>query len=202
MLVLEVSGWSSHPSSFMPRKRPGTNCTESWVDPELVWMAWKKYCPHQGLIPDCAAHSELLYCHCYPAHPFKGAVNLKPLCAEQHLEFKPLCQWGIKSKQKEKSISDPTILNSEIFGTKFQCDVCRSEGAYTKNVTTEKVDHYSMIRRGGGLLFIICNLVMLSKTFTLIRLVTELQNSIIRFQPEESNTIRSVGYTFYSKLML
>jgi len=59
-----------------------------------------------------------------------------------------------------------------------------------------------MIRRGGGLLFIICNLVMLSKTFTLIRLVTELQNSIIRFQPEESNTIRSVGYTFYSKLML
>jgi hypothetical protein len=59
---------------------------------ELVWTAWKKYCLHWGLIPDRAAHSELLYRHCYPAHPFKGAVNLKPLCAEQYIEFKPLCQ--------------------------------------------------------------------------------------------------------------
>lgn len=113
---------------------------------------------------------------------------------------------GLKANKRkrhvEKSTSYSANLNSEIFGTKFQCDVCRSEGAHTKNVTTEKVDHYSMIRRGGGLLFIICNMVMLSKTFTLIRLVTELQNSIIRFQPEESNTIRSVVYTFYSKLML
>lgn len=118
----------------------------------------------------------------------------------------PYVSEGLKANKKkrhvEKSISDPSILNSEIFGTKFQCDVCGSEGGHTKNVTTEKVDHYSMIRRGGGLLSIICNLVMLSKTFTLIRLVTELLNSIIRFQPEESNTIRSVGYMFYSKLML
>ena len=69
-------------------------------------------------------------------------------------------------------------------------------------MTTEKVDHHSMIRRGGGLFSIICNLVMLSINFRLIRLVTELQNSIIRFQLEESNTVRSVGYKFYSKLML
>jgi len=102
----------------------------------------------------------------------------------------------------EKSVSDPANLNSEISGTKFQCDICRSQGAHTKNVTTENVDHHSMIRKGGGLLFIICNLVMLSINFRLIRLVTGLQNSIIRFQPEESNTIRSVGYKFYSKLML
>lgn len=53
---------------------------------------------------------------------------------------------------------------SQIFGTKFQCDICRSQGAHTKNVTTEKVNHHGMIRRGGGLLFIICNLVMLSKS--------------------------------------
>jgi hypothetical protein len=113
---------------------------------------------------------------------------------------------GLKANKRkrhvEKSISDPANLNSEIFGTKFQCDICRSQGAHTKNVTTEKVDHHSMIRRGGGLFFIICNLVMLSINFRLIRLVTEIQNSIIRFQPEKSNTVRSVGYKFYSKLML
>jgi hypothetical protein len=27
----------------------------------LVCMAWEKYGPHQGVIPDCAVHSELLY---------------------------------------------------------------------------------------------------------------------------------------------
>jgi hypothetical protein len=50
----------------------------------------------------------------------------------------------------------------ETLGTKFQCDICRSQGAHTKNVAPEKVDHHSVIRRGGGVLFIIRNLVMLS----------------------------------------
>jgi len=113
---------------------------------------------------------------------------------------------GLKANKRkrhvEKSISDPASLNSEIFGTKFQCDICRSQGAHTKNVTTEKVDHHSVIGRGGGLLFIICNLVMQSINFRPIRLVTELQNSIIRFLSEESNRIKSVEYKFYSKLML
>jgi len=120
--------------------------------------------------------------------------------------FNPYVIEGLKANKRkkhvEKSTTDPASLNSEIFDTKFQCDLCRSQDAHTKNVITEKVDHHSMIRIGGGLLFIICNLVMLSINFRLIRLVTELQKSIIRFQPEESNTISSVGYKFYSKLML
>jgi len=67
--ALEVGEWSAaHPDSTLPLgKTPISTLEEAGWAPGPVWMGGKSH-PHRDSIPDCPAHSQLLYRLSYLAH--------------------------------------------------------------------------------------------------------------------------------------